>query len=237
MFHVLTSTALISAFSIALPKIGSTPELIDKINGHLVAAAIQAVITAWAAVNLVYPAYSTTLHHAVIGYYVYDILYLLISPYATSKKTFIAHHIAAIFVALYAICVELSYVYLLNILYLVLESGSLILNLTNVAKILYPYTQFSRNMITLNLVCYTISRMICFPACLLHGITIINNSKEPSTEAFYMAPPAAILVILYLVSIQWFMAMVVSYTKTQSSPEQHREPVADAQSGPRIELT
>ena len=237
MLNVIATSVLISTFSACLPRLGNTPELIDKINSHLVAAASQTIITAWAAVNLIYPEYTESLHYTVVGYYVYDMIYLLISPYATSKGLFIAHHMGAMFVALYAVYVQLSYEYLLNYLYIVLESGSLLLNLTNIAKILYPYTPFSRNIIRLNLGYYGISRMILFPACLLQGILIVYNSTNPMQELAYMAPPFSILIILFIVSINWFATMVHNYTKPQSSLEQHQEPVADVQSVQQTTLT
>jgi hypothetical protein len=220
MLNVVATSVLISTFSACIPRLGNTPELIDKVNSHLVAAASQTVISIWAAINLMYPEYTESLHYTVVGYYVYDMIYLLVSPYATSKGLFIAHHIGAMFVALYAIYFQLSYVYILNLLYIVLESGSLLLNLTNVAKILYPYTPFSRNMIQLNLGFYGISRMILFPACLLQGVSIVYNADHPMQELASMAPPFSILIILFIVSVNWFATMVHNYTKQQSSPEQ-----------------
>jgi hypothetical protein len=220
MIQIVAASVLISTFSACIPRLGNTPELIDKVNSHLVAAASQTIITAWAAVNLMYPEYTESLHYTVVGYYVYDMIYLLVSPYATSKALFIAHHMGAMFVALYAIFFQLSYVYILNLLYIVLESGSLLLNLTNVAKILQPYTPFSRNMIRLNLGYYGISRMILFPACLLQGVSIVYNAEHPMQELTYMAPPFFILIILFVVSVNWFATMVQNYIKTQASPDQ-----------------
>ena len=103
--------------------------MIDKTIGQLISSACQILIIMGAIVDLITPI--TYLTPFVIGYFIYDIIHLYTKPYGKTQSIFLLHHGLTIVMVGYVYLIESPYRSFNNICYIVLETSSLSLNITN----------------------------------------------------------------------------------------------------------
>ena len=208
IYQIVIWTSLISSIANIVPRLGNTTDISDKFRGHLVAILCQTAITVWAAFNLFFAETTASLNPFVISYYLYDIGHLLMSPYAKKEHMFIVHHIGAIAIILYATYGQFQYDYIYNVIYVLLESSGIVLNISGISKSLFPYTACSRTMMATNLATYGLTRILLYPLHLLYFLYIVSNENLSLFDICIRAPPGLSLLALYVVSVRWYMVMI-----------------------------
>lgn len=206
--QIIIWTSLISSIANIVPRLGDTPDVSDKVRGHLIAILCQTAITVWAAFNLFFTLNTESLGPFVISYYIYDIGHLLMNPYAKKDRMFIVHHVGTIAIILYAQAAQFQYDYFYNVIYILLEISGIVLNMSGISKSLFPYTPGSRIIMATNLATYGLTRIALYPLHLLHFLYIVSNENLSLFDISIRAPPGLALIALYIVSVQWYMVMI-----------------------------
>jgi hypothetical protein len=183
-------------------------DMIDKTIGQLISAASQILIILGAIVDLITPIpYLTPF---VIGYFVSDMIHLYTKPYGKTQTIFFLHHGLTIVMVGYVYLIESPYKSFNDICYILLETSSLSLNITNSIKYFYPNHS---HMKFINISIYGICRMLLYPINIGHGIYMLYNSNDAYIIKLHIFP-VSLLIILYAVCVNWFIVMVRKHYRT-----------------------
>ena len=187
-------------------------DAIDRTTGQLMASFCQLSIVLWAAYNLS----STTnsiqpLHNFVLGFYAYDIIHLLISPYGKGQRIFLVHHGVTMAFVLYLKYVPLHYYSFINEAYLLLELSGLSINATNVFRQFNPVSKYNIALSAFNLYIYCLTRVIVCPLILIAIILSIAHNETP-IPLLELVPPIFLTGLLGI-SAKWFVAMIAKHRR------------------------
>jgi len=186
-------------------------DMIDKTIGQLISSACQILIILGAIVDLFTPI--TYLTPFVIGYFVYDMIHLYTKPYGKTQSIFFLHHGLTIVMVGYVYLIESPYKSFNDICYILLETSSLSLNITNSIKYFYPNHPNMKCINLINISIYGLSRILLYPINIGHGIYILYNSNNAYIIQLHIFP-VFLLIILYAVCVNWFIAMVTKHYRT-----------------------
>jgi hypothetical protein len=183
-------------------------DMIDKTIGQLISSACQILIIMGAVVDLITPIpYLTPF---VIGYFVYDMIHLYTKPYGKTQTIFFLHHGLTIVMVGYVYLIESPYKLFNDICYIVLETSSLSLNITNCIKYFYPNHPNMKLINFINISIYGLFRMLLYPINIGHGIYMLYNSNDAYIIQMHIFP-VSLLLILYAVCVNWFIVMVTKH--------------------------
>ena len=150
----------------------------------------------------------------MIGYFIYDIIYIYRKLYKKINALIFLHHILSIVILTYIHLIDSPYKLFINICYILLESTSLSLNITNSIKYFYPGHPQLKCVNLVNISIYGIVRILLYPINLGYGIYIVYNLNDTYLKILYIAP-GSLLILLYIISVNWFIAMVSKYSQSR----------------------
>ena len=174
----------------------------DRTIGQLVATGAQILMVLGALLDLITPVPSLT--SLVIGFYIYDMIHLYTKPYGQTQKIFLIHHGATVVLLSYLCWIETPYKGLLDIFYILLEVSSISINTVNLIKHFWPTEPRLKQLSFANVVIYGLTRVILYPVNL--GVVIYFVGQ--SDQILLYVPPITILLMLYVVCVQWFLTMI-----------------------------
>ena len=186
-------------------------DAIDRTTGQLMAGFCQLSIVLWAAYNLLIANSIQPLHNFVLGFYAYDIIHLLISPYGKGLQIFLVHHGVTIAFVLYLKYVPLPYYSFINEAYLLLELSGLSINATNVFRQFNPVSKYNIALSAFNLYIYCLTRVLVCPLILVTIILSIAHNEKP-IPLLELVPPIFLTGLLGM-SAKWFVAMIAKHRR------------------------
>lgn len=190
------------------------PNLLEKqdiLIGQFIGALIQLGLSIWASVNLLLssPAQSTWhLETALIGFYTYDLIYLLSFAKGQTMYLFHAHHIGSIILISHLqLHPHINMPDSVNMTIFILELSAASINIKN----LYRQFQlpFPKRVELINILIYFITRVILFPIILYMELYHFYMK-----EILFTLPgiiPSVLLATLYLICVKWCWDMVRRY--------------------------
>ena len=140
----------------------------------------------------------------VIGFYLYDMIHLYTKPYGKSQQIFIIHHAGTIVLVSYVCWIESPYKRASDIFYILLELSSISINTLNLIKYFRPTEPRLNQLRFANVVIYGLCRVVLYPITL--GISIYFVAQ--SNQILIHVPPICALGLLYIMYVQWFVAMI-----------------------------
>ena len=173
---------------------------IDQTIGQLVATGAQMLMVAGAVVDLFTP---LPLHSLVIGFYAYDMIHLYMHPYGKALQMYLIHHAVTIALIGYLYLIETPYTKEIDAYYILLEVSSVPINAVNLIKFFYPLSDSLDTLQLANVVVYGITRVVLYPLNLGWSLYCVLTSDN----MWIHVPPFLVLVLLYGVCVQWFLAM------------------------------
>lgn len=177
---------------------------IDRTIGQLVAMGAQILMVAGAVADLFTP---LPLHSLVIGFYAYDMIHLYIKPYGKTLQIYLIHHAVTIALISYLYLIETPYTKEMDTYYILLEVSSVSINAVNLIKFFYPLSDSLDTLSFANVVVYGITRVVLYPLNLGWCLYCVLTSGN----ILIHVPPFLVLVMLYGVCVQWFLAMIKKY--------------------------
>jgi len=180
---------------------------IDRTIGQLVATGAQLLMVAGAVVDLFMPLSYHSLPSLVIGFYAYDMIHLYINPYGKALQMYLIHHAVTIALIGYLYMIETPYTREMDTYYILLEVSSVSINAVNLIKFFYPLSDSLDTLRFANVVVYGVTRVILYPLNLGWCLYCVLTSDN----VWIHVPPFLVLVMLYGVCVQWFLAMVKKY--------------------------
>jgi len=182
---------------------------IDRTVGQLVATAAQILIVAGALLDLFTPVpYIASL---VIGFYLHDMIHLYTKPYGQTLQIYLVHHAFTIALVSYCYLIQSPYTKEANILYILLETSSISINMVNLVKYFYSASELLDSLSFTNIIVYGTTRILLYPLTIAW---IIYNGYN-SDHILIHLPPLTVLILLYGVCVQWFVAMIKKYWKVE----------------------
>jgi hypothetical protein len=180
---------------------------IDRTIGQLVATGAQILMVAGAVVDLFTPLPLHSLPSLVIGFYAYDMIHLYINPYGKALQMYLIHHAVTIALIGYLYMIETPYTREMDTYYILLEVSSVSINAVNLIKFFYPLSDSLDTLRLANVVVYGVTRVVLYPLNLGWSLYCVWTSDN----VWIHVPPFLVLVMLYGVCVQWFLAMVKKY--------------------------
>jgi hypothetical protein len=181
-------------------------DMIDRTIGQIMGASCQFMIVAWAFLNLLFTGPIEPLHDLVISYYLYDMIHLYMKPYGRRQSIFFLHHTLSICMIAYIRYTQIEYTTLSHSLYILMESSGCALNITNLYKQFYPASKHIITCSSVNIIIYGLTRVLVYPLILSYYEYQLYISVL-DTKYIYIFPNA-LLILLFCVSVWWFIAMV-----------------------------
>jgi hypothetical protein len=170
-------------------------DVITKLNAGL----YQLYIVRWAGYDIIRYSTDESIHYSLIGYYLYDILYLLMTPYGRKQYLYFIHHILAIYLIHLNISYTLAPMIYSNVLYFSMELSASMINWMKLCNEYYPDMAAQCRMYTC--IVYAMTRMICLP------IFIITYSVHIYHPVWQQNIVVGLLLLLYVLSMDWFRKM------------------------------
>ena len=174
----------------------------DRTIGQLVATGAQILIVLGALLDLITPI--PTLASLVIGFYLYDMIHLSTKPYGRTLQIYLYHHAATIALVGYVCWIESPYKTVIDIFYILLEVSSISINTVNLIKFFRPTEPRLKQLTFANVAIYGLTRVILYPVNLGVAIYVVGQTDQ----ILINLPPIAILLMLYVVCVQWFLTMI-----------------------------
>lgn len=186
-------------------------ESLDRAVGLSIGFVAQLLITGLGVLDLVTPV--TTLPALVIGFYLYDMIYL--GTKLQNQTMYLVHHIGTIGLVGYLTVIDSPYRGHADIMYILLELSSASINLVNLVK--YFDSQSSRIpcLSACNLVVYGVTRILLYPV----NFVICAAHVASSDRILINVPPLAVLGLLYAICIYWFFLMIQKHIRARGSIE------------------
>ena len=219
IFYLVVQQSLVNAqymyyTSFISQTLRLNPNLLEKqdiLIGQFIGALIQLGLSIWASVNLLLSSPDQSTWHlktALIGFYTYDLIYLLSFAKGQTMYLFHAHHIGCI--------ILISHLQLyphinkhdsMNMFIFILELSAASINIKN----LYRQFQlpFPNRVELINILIYFITRIILFPIILY--IEIYHLYMKEILFTLPAMIPSALLVTLHLICVKWCWDMVRRY--------------------------
>ena len=183
---------------------------IDRTVGQLVATGAQILIVAVAFIDLFTPVpYLTSL---VIGFYLHDMIHLATKPYGQTLQIYLVHHAATIALVSYCYLIQSPYTTESDILYIFLETSSISINMVNIIKYFYPASELLDRLSFANIGIYGLTRIVLYPL----NVAWIAYNVYNSDQIWINVPPLTVLILLYGVCVQWFVAMIKKHYRSGS---------------------
>lgn len=184
--------------------LGATNRIIDifignyNITGILNAALFQIFITILAGYNI-YNGSNNYIDNSVIGYYIYDTIYLL----SYNQYAYIVHHVFALYLIYLHITYQIAPFFYSNVMYFLMELSACMLNWMNLLGE-YKIQNYRFKVLTYSV--YTVTRVITYPIFLIDYIQIFY---EP---IWYHNVHLAINCMIYIISIGYLIISVKKLT-------------------------
>jgi hypothetical protein len=177
---------------------------IDRTIGQLIATGAQILMVAGAIVDLFTPLPLHSLPSLVIGFYAYDMIHLYMNRYGKALQMYLVHHAVTIALIGYLYMIETPYTREMNTYYILLEISSVSINVVNLIKFCYPLSVSLDTLRFANVVVYGVTRVVLYPVNLGWSLYCVWTSDN----VWVHIPPFLVLVLLYGVYVQWFLAMI-----------------------------
>jgi hypothetical protein len=197
----LTLTAYSWILALTIPKQPNH----NMTVGQIVSATLQIVILCWTAMMLLTNSFTNTPVEIFAGYLIYDSIDLVVKPIGKNVTEFHVHHCLVIFLMLIIYYFVDYNIFNCYSMLLVLETSALMLNITNLTK---QYIPSFKQINTINVFVYFVSRVVLFPVCIYYWI---NNVLVHGTLHFASGLSTLLLVLGYIGFCWWFMKL---YKKT-----------------------
>lgn len=179
----------------------------DRTIGQLVATGAQILIVLGALLDLITPIPS--LASLVIGFYLYDMIHLYTKPYGKSQQIFLVHHAGTIALLSYLCWIESPYTTATNVFYILLEVSSISINTVNLIKYFWPTEPRLNQLRFANVAIYGLTRVVLYPLTLGISIYFVAHSNQ----ILIHVPPVFALGLLYIMYVQWFVAMITKQNR------------------------
>ena len=167
--------------------------------GKLNAGLYQMCIIGWSAKNVIYSLDSNSIDNSLIGYYIYDTISLLMTPYGRKQYIYFLHHMLSVFLIYINITYKVAPDIYPNVLYFLMELSASMLNWMKLCNEYYPKIAVKFQLKTFTV--YIATRMFCFP------VFIIDYSINVYQPVWHQQITVGLLFILYVTSINWFFKM------------------------------
>jgi hypothetical protein len=191
--------------------VGSLTEKREVVIQQLVGVVSQAGMALWGFFNLFQPSpFELTwyLQSATIGFYAYDLLYML--SYAGGRKMYLfhAHHICTVLFLAHLqqnpyVCPPNA----MNITIMILELSAASININSFCKRFW--NSYAKQVELVNIVIYFITRMVIYPIVLytlLYQFYVEHTLWDPTYGV-----PSLIFTLLHFLCILWFRNMVLQF--------------------------
>jgi hypothetical protein len=188
-------------------------DMIDRTIGQIMGASCQFIIIIWAFLNLLYSGSIEPLHDFIISYYIYDLIHLYTTPYGRRQSIAFLHHTLIICMITYIRYTQIDTIIFTQLLYILMELSSCSLNIMNLCKQFYPASKHIITYSFVNVMIYGLTRVIIYPLVLSYYEYQLYIS-EKDTKYLYLFPNA-LLILLYCISLWWFIAMVQKHRSSR----------------------
>jgi hypothetical protein len=187
-------------------------DLLDRTVGQLVNSIFQILMVGWTLYNLTIEDATDSLNTFVVGFYLYDILYLYMSQNGKTQTMYIIHHALTIALVVYVYYITPGYNTFVNINCMLLEFSSTSINVINIIKFFNPGS--NHTVISgINVCIYFLTRVFFYP---LNLLLLTYRVYEADIPVKYMyVPPIILLDTLFCVSVWWFIALFKKHKETQ----------------------
>ena len=172
-------------------------DTVSKLNAGL----YQIYIIAWTIKNIInYKNINYSIDNSLIGYYLYDTISLLMTPYGRSQYIYFIHHILGIYIINLNITYHCSPLIYSNILYFLMELSACMLNWMKLLNEYYP-GDFAKKFQLKTYAVYGATRLFGLPVFI---IDYFMNIYQP---IWYQRIVISLLLLLYVLSVDWFIKM------------------------------
>lgn len=186
-------------------------ESLDRVVGLSIGLVTQLLITGLGILDLVTPV--ATLPALVIGFYLYDMIYLGVK--LQNQTMYLAHHAATICLVGYLSVIDSPYRGFADIMYILLEFSSASINFVNLVKYFDSQSSLIPTLSACNLAVYGLTRIVVYPV----NLVVCAAHVASSDRILIHVPPLAVLGLLYVLCVYWFGLMVQKHIRMRGAVE------------------